>query len=281
MSAAAAAAAAAAVPPCCPAPRPAARVLRRAARPSRRDGPPSEITADVQVATCRRPPPPPPLPHAAPAACLPSPCPGTVRRRGTALPCGPGGLPAQPHPFPGKAGPSSRSNPTRRAAPPTKPLQTNTRGCRREKNRPGALDVARLRRPARSGSRALSSSCSCFKQKRPPAGAGRPWAGRPTLLRTATGRLPPTSTRSASCNPSAWPSRRQPVLHNLQGIPVCQAAPSPCARGEEMDRIEQIKSRGGGEDLDDLLRHVYTAHPEFAIRSEILDRVARQRRGLA
>lgn len=43
---------------------------------------------------------------------------------------------------------------------------------------------------------------------------------------------------------------------------------------------EQIKSRHGEEDLDDLLRHVYTAYPEFAIKSEILDRVV-GRRGLA
>lgn len=49
---------------------------------------------------------------------------------------------------------------------------------------------------------------------------------------------------------------------------------------EELDRIEQIKSKHGEEDLDDLLRHVYTAYPEFAIRSEILDRVV-GRRGLA
>ena len=48
---------------------------------------------------------------------------------------------------------------------------------------------------------------------------------------------------------------------------------------EELDRIERIKSRHGEEDLDDLLRHVYTEYPEFAIRSEILDRVA-GRRGL-
>ena len=62
---------------------------------------------------------------------------------------------------------------------------------------------------------------------------------------------------------------------------MSSSAFSAMCPGEELDRIEQIKSRGGGEDLDDLLRHVYTAHPEFAIRSEILDRVAGQRRGIA
>ena len=44
--------------------------------------------------------------------------------------------------------------------------------------------------------------------------------------------------------------------------------------------IERIKGSHGEEDLDDLLRHIYTAYPEFAIRSEILDRVV-GRRGLA
>lgn len=46
---------------------------------------------------------------------------------------------------------------------------------------------------------------------------------------------------------------------------------------EEVDRIEQIKSRHGEEDLDDLLRHVYTEYPEFAIRSDILDRIVGRR----
>ena len=50
---------------------------------------------------------------------------------------------------------------------------------------------------------------------------------------------------------------------------------------EQLDRIEEVKSRHGEETLNDLLRHVYTAYPEFTIRSEILERVMGRRQGHA
>ena len=39
------------------------------------------------------------------------------------------------------------------------------------------------------------------------------------------------------------------------------------------EAITSIKERHGRESLDSLLKHVYTKYPEFATKSEILDRV--------
>jgi len=229
-------------------------------------------------------PPPPPLPHAAPAACLPARDPA---RSGVVAPL--------PHAAPAACLPSRTPSPAKQGRPQGPTLHGGRRLPRSlYKPIPGAAAVKKTDlvllilhacggRPVRDHApcQARVPVSSRSARRRAPGAPGRAVRLYCAPLRAACPRhlrrdRPPAIRRHGR-------GRRQPVLHNLQGIPVCRAAPSspPCARGEELDRIERIKSRGGGEDLDDLLRHVYTAHPEFAIRSEILDRVAGQRRGIA